>query len=146
LKLDLGGVTARLFLVGPGHTRGDTAIYIEEDKVLFTGDVVVNRFFPIFPDPDASGKNWLAILKQFEALQPRTIVPGHGEVGDAGLVTKEQSYLKSLQARAAELKAQGKSDKEAAQLLTPEFQRKYPDWDNPGWIADAVEHFYSEPN
>src|ERR1700730_10077085 len=41
LKLDLGGVTARVFLVGPGHTRGDTAIYVEEDKVLFTGDVVV---------------------------------------------------------------------------------------------------------
>ena len=145
LKLDLGGVTARLFLVGPGHTRGDTAIFVEEDKVLFTGDVVVNRFFPIFPDPDASGKNWLAILTRFEALEARTIVPGHGEVGDAGLITKEQSYLKTLQARAGELKAQGKSDKDAAQLLTPEFQKKYPDWDNPGWIADAVEHFYSEP-
>jgi len=23
---------------------------------------------------------------------------------------------------------------------------KYPDWDNPGWIADAVERFYSEPD
>jgi len=104
VKLDLGGVTARLFLVGPGHTRGDTAVYVEEDKVLFTGDVVVNRFFPIFPDRDASGKNWLAILNQFEALQPRTVVPGHGEVGDAGLLSKEQGYLKSLQSRVAELK------------------------------------------
>ena len=146
IKLDLGGVTARLFLVGPGHTRGDTAIYVEEDKVLFTGDVVVNRFFPIFPDRDASGKNWLAILNQFEALQPRTIVPGHGEVSDAGLSAKEQGYLKAVQTRVAELKAQGKSAQEAARLLTPEFQKKYPDWDNPGWIADAAEHFYSEPN
>lgn len=146
VKIDLGGVTARLFLVGPGHTRGDTAIYVEEDKVLFTGDVIVNRFFPIFPDRDASGKNWLAVLNQFEALQPRMIVPGHGEVGDAGLIVKEQGYLKALQTRVAELKAQAKSAKEAAQLLTPEFQKKYPDWDNPGWIADAAEHFYSEPN
>jgi glyoxylase-like metal-dependent hydrolase (beta-lactamase superfamily II) len=146
MKLDLGGVTVRLFLVGPAHTRGDTAIYVEEDKVLFTGDVVVNRFFPIFPDPDASGKNWLAALNRFEALQPRTIVPGHGEVGDAGLVTKEQSYLKALQSRTAQLKAQGKSAKEAAQLLSAEFQMKYSDWENPGWIADAVERFYSEPD
>jgi glyoxylase-like metal-dependent hydrolase (beta-lactamase superfamily II) len=146
LKLDLGGVTARLFWVGPAHTRGDTAIYVEEDKVLFTGDVVVNRFFPIFPDRDASGKHWLAILNQFEALQPRTIVPGHGEVSDAGLVSKEQSYLKGVQSRVAELKAQGKSSKEAAQLLSAEFQMKYPDWQNPGWIVDAVERFYSEPD
>jgi glyoxylase-like metal-dependent hydrolase (beta-lactamase superfamily II) len=146
MKLDLGGVTVRLFWVGPAHTRGDTAIYVEEDKVLFTGDVVVNRFFPIFPDPDASGKNWLATLNRFEALQPRTIVPGHGEVGDAGLVTKEQAYLKTLQSRVAQLKAQGKSAKEAAQLLSAEFQMKYPDWENPGWIADAAERFYSEPD
>lgn len=146
VKIDLGGVTARIFLVGPGHTRGDTAIYVEEDKVLFTGDVVVNRFFPIFPDKDASGKNWLAVLNQFEAVQPLKVVPGHGEVGDAGLITAVQSYLKALQSRAAELKAQGKSPKEAAELLTPEFKTKYPNWDNPGWIADAVEHFYSEPD
>jgi glyoxylase-like metal-dependent hydrolase (beta-lactamase superfamily II) len=38
VKIDLGGVTARLFLIGPGHTRGDTAIYVEEDKLLFAGD------------------------------------------------------------------------------------------------------------
>ena len=144
VKLDLGGVTARLFLVGPGHTRGDTAVYVEEDKVLFTGDVVVNRFFPIFPDRDASGKNWLAILNQFEALQPRTVVPGHGEVGDAGLLSKEQGYLKSLQSRVAELKAQGKSADDTAKLLSDEFRQKYPDWENPGWISDAAKHFYSE--
>ena len=146
VKIDLGGVTARVFLVGPGHTRGDTAIYVEEDKVLFTGDVVVNRFFPIFPDPDASPKNWLAILDQFQALQPRSVVPGHGEVGDAGLLTAEQTYLKTLRSRAAELKVQGKSSKEAGQLLTAEFTMKYPNWENPGWIADAVAHFYTEPD
>ncbi len=146
LKLDLGGLTARIFLVGPGHTRGDTAIYIEEDKVLFAGDVVVNRFFPIFPDPDASGRNWLDILKRFEALQPHTVVPGHGEVADTGLVSTEESYLKGLQSRVAELKAQGKSSDETAKLLSDEFRNKYPNWDNPGWISDAAKHFYSEPD
>ncbi|HZP33223.1 MAG TPA: MBL fold metallo-hydrolase [Candidatus Acidoferrales bacterium] len=146
LKLDLGGLTARIFQVGPGHTRGDTAIYVEEDKVLFTGDVVVNRFFPIFPDPDASGKHWLTILDGYQALQPLKVVPGHGEVGDASLITAEQSYLKALRVRTGELKAQGKSAKDTAESLTPEFQKKYPDWENPGWIQDAVEHFYSEPD
>jgi glyoxylase-like metal-dependent hydrolase (beta-lactamase superfamily II) len=146
LKLDLGGVTARLLWVGPAHTLGDTVIYVEEDKVLFTGDVVVNRFFPIFPDKDASGKNWLVSLNRFEALQPRTVVPGHGEVGGVDLIAKEQAYLKGVQSRVAALKAQGKSSKEAADLLSAEFRMKYPDWDNPGWIAYAVERFYSEPD
>jgi glyoxylase-like metal-dependent hydrolase (beta-lactamase superfamily II) len=144
IKLDLGGVTARLFWLGAAHTRGDSFIFVEEDGVLFTGDVVVNRFFPIFPDADANGKSWLAILNQLETLQPRKIVPGHGEVGDATLVSKEQTYLKEVQSRVAELKAQGKSSEEAAQLLSVEFRAKYSDWDNPGWITDAARRYYLE--
>jgi len=144
IKLDLGGVTARLFWLGAAHTRGDSFVFVEEDGVLFTGDVVINRFFPIFPDADASGKNWLDILNQLEALQPKAIVPGHGEVGGAVLISQENTYLKELQSRTLELKAQGKSAGEAARLLSTEFRAKYPDWDNPGWIADAVERFYLE--
>jgi glyoxylase-like metal-dependent hydrolase (beta-lactamase superfamily II) len=145
-KLDLGGVTVRLLWLGPAHTRGDNFVYVEEDGVLFTGDAVINRFFPIFPDKDASGKNWLSILDQLDELHPRTIVPGHGETGDASLIGIERTYLKAVQTRVAELKAQGKSADEAAKLLSVEFRAKYPNWENPGWIADAVERFYAESN
>ncbi len=146
VKLDLGGVTARLLWLGAAHTRGDSFIFVEEDGVLFTGDVVVNRFFPIFPDADANGKNWLVILNQLEALHPRTIVPGHGEVSEAALVSQERTFLKELQSRAVELEAQSKTSEEAAQLLSVQFRAKYPDWENPGWIADAVRRFYLESN
>ncbi len=146
VKLDLGGLTVRLVWLGPAHTRGDNFIFVEEDGVLFTGDAVVNRFFPIFPDADASGKNWLAILDQLDEFHPRTIVPGHGEVGDAALISIERTFLKSVQSRVVELKAQGKSADESAKLLSAEFRTKYPDWDNPGWVADAVKRFYAEAN
>jgi glyoxylase-like metal-dependent hydrolase (beta-lactamase superfamily II) len=143
-KLDLGGVTVRMVWLGPAHTKGDNNIFVVEDGVLFTGDVVINRFFPIFPDADASGKNWLSILDQLDEFHPRTIVPGHGEVGDASLISKERTYLKAVQTRVAELKAQGKSSEETAQTLSAEFRAKYPDWENPGWIADAAKRFYIE--
>jgi glyoxylase-like metal-dependent hydrolase (beta-lactamase superfamily II) len=143
-KLDLGGVTVRLLWFGPAHTRGDNFIFVEEDGVLFTGDAVINRFFPIFPDADASGKNWLTILDQLDELHPRTIVPGHGEVGDPTLIGTERTYLKAVQSRVAELKAQGKSVEESEKLLSVEFRGKYPDWDNPGWVGDAVKRFYAE--
>jgi glyoxylase-like metal-dependent hydrolase (beta-lactamase superfamily II) len=143
-KLDLGGVTVRLVWLGPAHTRGDNFVFVEQDGVLFTGDGVINRFFPIFPDADASGKNWLSILDQLDEFHPRTIVPGHGEVGDASLIGVERTYLKAVQSRTAELKAQGKTVDETAKMLSVEFRAKYPDWENPGWIADAVERFYAE--
>jgi glyoxylase-like metal-dependent hydrolase (beta-lactamase superfamily II) len=143
-KLDLGGVTVRLLWLGPAHTRGDEFVLVEEDGVLFTGDAVINRFFPIFPDADASGKNWLAILDKIDALHPRIIVPGHGEVGEASLIGTERDYLQAVQSRTAELKAQGKSVEETVKVLSAEFRAKYPNWENPGWIADAVERFYAE--
>src|SRR5271169_2374374 len=145
-KLDLGGITVRLLWLGPAHTRGDSFVFVEEDGVLFTGDVVTNRFFPIFPDADASGKNWMAILDQLDELHTRTIVPGHGEVGDAALIGAERTYLKAVQSRVAELKGQGKSADESAKLLSSEFRAKYPNWDNPGWVGDAVKRFYAELN
>ncbi|HXP78905.1 MAG TPA: MBL fold metallo-hydrolase [Verrucomicrobiae bacterium] len=143
-KLDLGGITVRLLWLGPAHTRGDCFVFVEQDGVLFTGDAVINRFFPIFPDADASGKNWLSILDQLDELHPRTIVPGHGEVGDASLISIERTYLKAVQSRVAELKAQGKSAEESEKLLSVEFRAKYPDWENPGWVGDAVKRFYAE--
>jgi glyoxylase-like metal-dependent hydrolase (beta-lactamase superfamily II) len=143
-KLDLGGITVRLLWLGPAHTRGDCFVFVEQDGVLFTGDAVINRFFPIFPDADASGKNWLSILDQLDELHPRTIVPGHGEVGDVSLISIERTYLKAVQSRVAELKAQGKSAEESEKLLAVEFRAKYPDWENPGWVGDAVKRFYAE--
>jgi len=144
LKLDLGGVTARLFTRGPAHTKGDTFIFIQEDNVLFTGDVIVNRFFPIMPDADSSGKNWLAILDQLQAIHPSIVVPGHGEVGDARLFDTERTYLNTVQTRVAELKSQGKSAEETSKMLTNEIRAKYPDWDNPEWIAVAAQRFYTD--
>lgn len=146
VTLDLGGITVRLVWLGPSHTRGDNFIFVAEDGVLFTGDTVINRFFPIFPDADASGKNWLSILDQLDEFHARTIVPGHGEVGDASLIGIERTYLKAVQSRVVELKAQGKSADESEKLLLVEFRAQYPTWENPGWIGDAVKRFYAEAN
>lgn len=40
LTVDLGGVKAQIWHPGPGHTRGDTVAWVEEEKVLFSGDLV----------------------------------------------------------------------------------------------------------
>ena len=83
-------------------------------------------------------------MDKLDELHPKIIVPGHGEVGDATLIGTERNYLKAVQSRVAQLKAQGKSAEEAAKILSAEFRAQYPDWENPGWVADAVERFYAE--
>src|ERR1700744_743391 len=82
VKLDLGGVTARLFWLGTAHTRGDEMIFVERDSVLIPGDIVQSRLVPNMPDGTASPKGWIAILDKLEALKPRLVVPDHGDLGD----------------------------------------------------------------
>ena len=87
-SLDLGGVEVELHHFGLAHTRGDQVVFLPEQRVLFTGDLVETRLFPIFPwfppdDADVNGSRWIDVLGRLEALEPEVVVPGHGEVGGA---------------------------------------------------------------
>jgi glyoxylase-like metal-dependent hydrolase (beta-lactamase superfamily II) len=144
MKLDLGGVTARLFWLGAAHTKGDELIFVEEDSVLLPGDLVESKLFPMMPNEDASVKGWFAILDQLAPLKPRFIVPDHGALGDGSLIGKERSILLELQGRALELKRQGTSAEDAGRLLAAELLAKYPDWGNTGFLANAVKRVYAE--
>lgn len=142
LEIDLGGVTARLFTLGPAHTRGDNFILVKEDNTLFGGDVITNRFFPIILDE--SGASWIDVLDRLAALKPQTIVPGHGEVADANLIGRQRTVLATMQTRTRELKKQGKSLDEATVVLTNELKTKYPDWGNLELLSGGVGRFYAE--
>jgi glyoxylase-like metal-dependent hydrolase (beta-lactamase superfamily II) len=144
IKLDLGGVTARLFWLGPAHTQGDELIFVVEDSVLISGDIVQDKIVPNIPSADASVKGWLAILDQLEPLHPRLVVPDHGALGDGSLIAKERTFLGDLQNRSLELKRQGKSADEAATIVTAEVKTKYPDWQTMGPVSNVVKRVYAE--
>jgi glyoxylase-like metal-dependent hydrolase (beta-lactamase superfamily II) len=143
MKIDLGGVTARLFLLGPAHTQGDMLIFVEEDSVLLPGDIVESKLFPIMPE-ESTMKGWIAVLDKLEPLKPKLIVPDHGELGDGSLIGKERAMLAELQGRALELKREGKSAEEAGKLLTDELHAKHPDYGQAERIAADVKLVYGE--
>jgi glyoxylase-like metal-dependent hydrolase (beta-lactamase superfamily II) len=143
-QLDLGGVRARIMAIGGNtHTRGDTAIFVEGDNVLFSGDVVMQAF-PAFASSDGKISAWLAALDRFEALKPTRIVPSHGPMGDASMVRAWREYFKTLQARVGELKAQGQPSDIVAEMVQKELQAKYPNWNQPARIAPAARAAYGE--
>ena len=145
MKLDLGGVTARLFWLGAAHTKADMLIFVEEDSVLLPGDIVEKNLFPIMPNEDSSVKGWLAILDQLETLKPRIIAPDHGApVTDTSEIGKERAYLLDLQARASELKRQGVLVDDAGKQVAAEFHTKYPDWQGAVYIPNEVKRVYEQ--
>ena len=126
-RLDLGGVRVRINSVGGTHTRGDTTIFVEGDNVLFAGDVVMPSF-PAFASPYARVSSWLDALDRLEGLKPARIVPSHGPMGDVTMLRAWREYFRTLQTRARELKAQGRTADQVAETLEPEIAAKYPNW------------------
>jgi len=77
LEVDLGGVKVSIWHPGPGHTRGDTIAWVEEEKVLFSGDLV--EYEAGVYTGDAQLEEWPATLEALRALGAEYIVPGRGE-------------------------------------------------------------------
>jgi glyoxylase-like metal-dependent hydrolase (beta-lactamase superfamily II) len=137
--LDLGGVRARLIALGPNHTRGDTAIWIEPDRVLFSGDVAM-KGQPAFASPYSGVRQWLASLDRLEALKPVLIVPSHGPTGDAGFISGYRAYLTEIRERAAGEKHAGHSADQAVETISAALDR-YPDRNR---LAGAIRAAYAE--
>ena len=141
--LDLGDVRVRFLLVGPTHTKGDTAFFVEGDNVLFGGDVVMNNSF-LAATAVSSMKAWLAAFDTLEALKPQTIVPAHGEVGPGTIIATNRSIMQAVQARARALKAEGKSADDVATTVQNEFQAQHPGWPRANGLANAARSAYAE--
>ena len=91
LTVDLGGVKVQIWHPGPGHTRGDTIAWVEEEKVLFSGDLV--EYEAGVYTGDAQLEEWPATLEALRALKAQAIVPGRGEaMKGADSVNKALDY------------------------------------------------------
>jgi glyoxylase-like metal-dependent hydrolase (beta-lactamase superfamily II) len=117
--LDLGGVTVRVLAMGFNHTRGDTATFVEPDKVLFSGDVAMKLLPSV--GAGASLSQWIASEDRFAALAPVRVVPSHGPMGDASIVADTKRFVRTVQQRAAELKQAGKTIDETVATLQAEL-------------------------
>lgn len=143
-RLNLGGFPVQLLHFGASHTRGDTLIYLPEQGIIFPGDVVVNGWFPIMPDNDSSGKNWIATLEKLKGMKLKTVVPGHGPVGQPTMIDPLHTYLTTLRSEVTTLQKQGKSQEEVLSALTPVFKERYGTWKDNHWLKNAIGRFYAE--
>jgi glyoxylase-like metal-dependent hydrolase (beta-lactamase superfamily II) len=77
-SFELGDVTFTLTPVGAAHSDADLTLYVEPDRVLFSGDILFEGRIPFLGD--ANSANWLEVLKRMEGQQLTALVPGHGAV------------------------------------------------------------------
>jgi glyoxylase-like metal-dependent hydrolase (beta-lactamase superfamily II) len=144
-RLDLGGVHVRLLWRGPAslHTRGDTMVFVEEDRVLFTGDVVMSQRF-LAAQNNSSLKTWVTVLDELTALKPLHVVPSHGKLGDTTLIARDRAFITTVQTRVAALKREGKSIEEAVAAVIAEIAPQYPEFGNPTNAGAVARAAYAE--
>ena len=76
MTLWLGKLRVEIMQLGRGHTKGDTVVWLPQDKILFSGDLVEYGATPY--TGDAYLTDWPATLDAVAALRPEKLVPGRG--------------------------------------------------------------------
>lgn len=139
LTLYLGSHEINLIHPGRAHTRGDTLVYLPQDRVLYAGDVVFNRQVP----GTGSGhlRGWMSTLRKIQTLHVDTIVPGHGLLGDVTIVKDLHRFFSALKREAQKRFRAGMGAEEAAKdIRLPQFRS----WRGIDQLAAAVQWLYTE--
>jgi glyoxylase-like metal-dependent hydrolase (beta-lactamase superfamily II) len=117
LDVYLGGRHVEVLHYDRAVTPGDTFLYLPDEKVLVTGDLLVN---PVSFALSSFPTGWLRTLERMDALDVSIIVPGHGEP----LRTKELLHahidvFRELLRRGREAKAKGLTPDQAKAAILP---------------------------
>ena len=76
MTLWLGKLEVQLLQLGRGHTKGDTVVWLPQERTLLSGDLVEFDATPYAGD--AYFKDWPKTLENVAALKPLALVPGRG--------------------------------------------------------------------
>ena len=95
-QFSLGGIDFQLNYLGSAHSDGDLTMYVVQDRVLFSGDIIFESRVPFVGDADT--KRWLETLEALETDELVALVPGHGPAASdpVGAVSRTREYIAYL--------------------------------------------------
>jgi glyoxylase-like metal-dependent hydrolase (beta-lactamase superfamily II) len=127
----LGKLEVQLLQLGRGHTKGDTVVWLPQERALLSGDLVEFGATPYAGD--AYFKDWPKTLDNVAALKPKALVPGRG----AALTTPEEvakglaetrSFIADVYSSVAEGAKAGKDLNAVYKDTYAKLKPKYGNW------------------
>jgi cyclase len=135
MRLDIEGTELVLSHPPTGaHTLGDTMLFFPRNGIVFSGDIVWNRFLPNLEDANLEG--WIDYLEDLDLETYRKFVPGHGEVCRTDRVVEFRDYLKAVRTNLLEMDLSGKRNANSSTLRTLFEIPGTEDWK----LRQIVEH------
>lgn len=142
LSFYLGKRQVDVLFLGRGNTAGDAVVYVPDNKVLVTGDLVVN------PVPYAMGSfmpEWVTTLKRLLEIDAEVIVPGHGSVQhDKRYVQLLANLLQSLNSQVQDAAGKGLSLEDTRKKIDLSEFRKQIAGDDPKLNRD-FDNLFVQP-
>jgi len=133
-------IPMELWVPAGSHTPGDMMVYLPQDKLLISGDILVQKMIPSFVDAHVG--SWIDTLAQIEKREIETVIPGHGP-----LMTKAD--VQAMHRRMADLYAgieagykQGLMDSEIRKTLDLSQWKKMEEFE--GLMGININRAYLE--
>ena len=132
----------RLLHFGRGHTAGDVVVYLPKERVVCTGDLLVNQVANLV---DGFVDEWPAALDRLRALDFVDVIPGHGEpFKGKDRIDWFQAYLRDFWQQALKLHAAGiPADEAARRIDMTSHTPHYASINGPGVPAASVSRVYA---
>jgi glyoxylase-like metal-dependent hydrolase (beta-lactamase superfamily II) len=75
MRLLRGDRSIEIRHLGVGNTDGDAVVWLPQERILITGDLVVS---PVPYAYEVDFTAWIQTLRKILGMQPRLLIPGHG--------------------------------------------------------------------
>jgi cyclase len=135
VTLYVGNYTFQLINL-PGHTPYQIAVYIPEERVVFTSDNVFGRVQAWLHQ--AVPYEWLDSLRRLEQLEVDVLVPGHGSICDRSYIREMSAFIQDWIDAVSAAIEQGMSLEEAQEKIS--FLDRYPMEPGSEPMAQFVQH------
>jgi cyclase len=126
MTLQLGEKEIQIIHVGPAHTRGDSIVFVPEDRIVYASEAF---FYDRFPFMNSGYLNWIDAIDTIVNLEADIIVPGNGEwaindprVTRQALVLSRQVLVDARDAVQREIAQGATEDQVAARVLLQQYE------------------------
>lgn len=140
--LEFGGTEFHTHFAGQGHTDTDIMVEAPAQRLLFTGDVVVNHAVPSAGMPhDFSAQGQIKAIRYALGLPVDIYVPGHGATGGREVPEGTLRFLEALYASVKRHYDEGLKDYEMKDEVVADLAG-YEDWEGFDRIGAVISFVY----
>jgi glyoxylase-like metal-dependent hydrolase (beta-lactamase superfamily II) len=115
--------TVHLLEFRGGHTPSDLVMYLPDDQIMFTGDLVFIGMHPFLAD--GSPEDLMEILRQLRLLPTKQLVPGHGEPGTLEDINRMIEYIEMMNLTVNSFLSQSEETRDLSAVKVPESFGKW---------------------